>query len=366
LAGAGWSGRQIAEKLNAQGVMAPGAVWKRDPSVKNRKRNDGKWMCSAIVGNPKRGSGVLNNPIYKGDVVWGRSRWVRSPRDSAIRKCEVVSDADALVNYHEERLRIVSDDLWDRVFATQCARTPRAEAISKARRRGGRGPVYWLSSILVCADCGSNYVQYGRTDYVCSGYYNGGSCSNRARFRIADAVRSVVDALKIDFLSEENLAKAAEIASTHFEQMQRASTETDTPEISRSLVELAARESDVREQFKAGKLPVAVFKTWLSELENERKSIRKPAAAKRIPQEFSREAFIRAFRKSVTRRLEVFTSRVNVAKARDALRDLLSDGRLVMRADLENQRFEGSLILNQHELFEENQIDIKVVAGAGF
>jgi len=78
----------------------------------------------------------------------------------------------------------------------------------------------------------------------------------------------------------------------------------------------------------------------LGEFENERKSIRKPAAAKRIRREFSRKAFIRAFRKSVARRLEVFTGRVNVAKARDALRDLLSDGRLVMRADLENQRFE--------------------------
>src|ERR1700723_1004002 len=60
-----------------------------------------------------RGTGILNNPVYKGDVVWGRSRWIRSPRDSAIRRCEVVEDADDLVTHHIERLRIVSDDLWN-------------------------------------------------------------------------------------------------------------------------------------------------------------------------------------------------------------------------------------------------------------
>jgi DNA invertase Pin-like site-specific DNA recombinase len=46
---AGWSGRRISQELNQRGVLAPGAVWKRDPLVRNRKRNDGKWMCSAIV-----------------------------------------------------------------------------------------------------------------------------------------------------------------------------------------------------------------------------------------------------------------------------------------------------------------------------
>ena len=60
--------------------------------------------------------------------------------------------------------------------------------------------------------------------------------------------------------------------------------------------------------------------------------------------EFSREEFIREFRKSVARRLKVFTSRVNVAKAREALRELLSDGRVVMRPDLNKERFEGTLV----------------------
>ncbi len=179
--------------MNAQQIPAPGAVWRRNPSVRSQKRTDGDWVRSAIVGDVRRGTGILNNPVYKGDVVWGRSRWIRSPRDSAIRRCEVVEDPEDFVTHHIERLRIVSDDLWDRVHVVQSARTPRGEAIRAAKRRLGRGPALWLSSLLVCSECGSNYVQYGRTDYVCSGFYNGSSCSNGTRFRIADIERAVLE-----------------------------------------------------------------------------------------------------------------------------------------------------------------------------
>lgn len=82
-----------------------------------------------------------------------------------------------------ERLRIVSDELWAAVCAVQNARTPRSEAIRAARRRQGRGPALWLSSLLVCSECGSNYVQYGRTDYVCSGFHNGSTRSANSRRR---------------------------------------------------------------------------------------------------------------------------------------------------------------------------------------
>jgi hypothetical protein len=101
---------------------------------------------------------------------------------------------------------------------------------------------------------------YGRSDYVCSGYYNGGSCSNAARFQIADIERSVVDALKINFLSDEYLASAADIAAAHFEQVQRAAAKPDLPEVARSLQQVAAREAEVRDQFKTGKLPNSVFR----------------------------------------------------------------------------------------------------------
>jgi hypothetical protein len=109
--------------------------------------------------------------------------------------------------------------------------------------------------------------------------------------------------------------------------------------------------------------PTSVFKAWIAELENERRSIRRPSNGKsQIPSKFSREEFIREFRKSVARRLQIFTNRANVGKAREAMRQLLSDGRLVMRPDLKNERFVGTLVFNRETFLEENQID-KVGSG---
>ena len=360
---AGWSGKRIAQELNAQQIPAPGAVWRRNPSVRSQKRTDGDWVRSAIVGDVRRGTGILNNPVYKGDVVWGRSRWIRSPRDSAIRRCEVVEDPEELVTHHIERLRIVSDDLWDRVHVVQSARTPRGEAIRAAKRRLGRGPALWLSSLLVCSECGSNYVQYGRTDYVCSGFYNGSSCSNGTRFRIGDIERTVLEALELDFLSPAALHRAADLAMEFFDKQQTADPQT-MPAWSAALAEINAREADVKEQFKTGRLPAAVFKTWLAELAREREVLNRPTTLK--PTRISRSEFLQEYKSAVARRLKVFTNRENVALSREALRNVLVDGRLVLRPDVANARFEGTLTLSHEEFLKEKQIDIKMVAGAGF
>ena len=224
---------------------APGATWNRNHSARNPKRTDGEWVRSAIIGDVRRGTGILNNPVYKGEVVWGRSRWLRSPRDSAIRKSEIVEDPQDLITRHEERLRIVSDDLWNVVHVVQSARTPRSEAIRAARRRQGRGPALWLSSLLVCSECGSNYVQYGRTDYVCSGYHNGSTCENGMRFRIADIEKAVLESLEMDFLSSDALHRAADLAMEYIHKQQ--STEPPTlPAQSATLADIDAREAEIR------------------------------------------------------------------------------------------------------------------------
>jgi site-specific DNA recombinase len=68
---AGWSGKRIAQELNAQMIPAPGAAWKRNNSARSPKRTDGEWVRTAIIGDVRRGTGILKNPVYKGDVVLG-------------------------------------------------------------------------------------------------------------------------------------------------------------------------------------------------------------------------------------------------------------------------------------------------------
>ena len=62
---AGRSPKAIARRLNDEGVPGPrGALW-RD---------------SAIRGHRARGTGLLNNELYIGRLVWNRLRYVKDPR----------------------------------------------------------------------------------------------------------------------------------------------------------------------------------------------------------------------------------------------------------------------------------------------
>ncbi|MDB6009641.1 MAG: hypothetical protein JWL65_1891 [Gammaproteobacteria bacterium] len=66
---------------------------------------------------------------------------------------------------------------------------------------------------------------------------------------------------------------------------------------------------------------------------------------------------------AVARKLKVFTARENVAMSREALREVLAEGRLILRPDVANARFEGSLVLSHEEFIEQKQIDLKLGSG---
>ena len=62
---AGVSPKAIAKALNAEGIPGPAGA---------------AWSPSTIHGNPKRGTGILNNELYVGRLVWNRQRFVKDPR----------------------------------------------------------------------------------------------------------------------------------------------------------------------------------------------------------------------------------------------------------------------------------------------
>jgi hypothetical protein len=68
----GFSPKWIAGELNRLKVASPGGTLKRKV-----RRRDGVWLASAIAGDPRRGTGILNNELYQGVYIWNRSRWVR-------------------------------------------------------------------------------------------------------------------------------------------------------------------------------------------------------------------------------------------------------------------------------------------------
>lgn len=171
-------------------------------------------MGSAIAGDVRRAVGILNNEAYVGRVVWNRVRWVRSAADSSKRRCIPNPPSEWLVR-QDESLRVVPQELWDRVKARQQGR---AEVIGErvkkglrresARRVGGE-PKYLFSGLLICGECGARFVVAGANHYACSSRLNGGkaNCANGVYLKKSDIEPGLIAGIKRQLSDPEVIAE---------------------------------------------------------------------------------------------------------------------------------------------------------------
>jgi site-specific DNA recombinase len=116
---AGLSPKQIAKNMNREGVAGPFG---------------GPWSPSTIYGNAKGGTGILNNELYVGRLVWNRLRDVKNP-DTGKRVSRLNPEAEWM-RKEVPQLRILSDDVWaDAKQRQEVGRHPSGPlAIQSARR----------------------------------------------------------------------------------------------------------------------------------------------------------------------------------------------------------------------------------------
>lgn len=200
----GWSTRRIAIDLNERGVPSPGASWKR-----TTRRRDGRWLDSTINGN------ILDNPLYVGDVLWNRVGMPHAAQDSHVRIKSPNPEAQ-WIRRHDEALRIIPQDLWDRVRARRQNLAngnrlikPAAATSRRPGARGGRALKYPLSGLLVCGQCGGSFAMADERAYVCSSNRNGGmaACREQARVKKSVLQEVVLDTLRGQLVTPERLAR---------------------------------------------------------------------------------------------------------------------------------------------------------------
>ena len=87
----------------------------------NRERVPGPrgagWSQSTINGNRARGTGVLNNELYIGQLVWNRLSYNREPKTRK-RRSRLNTESE-WVRSEVPHLRIVGQALWDGVKRRQ-------------------------------------------------------------------------------------------------------------------------------------------------------------------------------------------------------------------------------------------------------
>ncbi len=182
---AGQSPRQLAKALNAEGVPGP----------------QGKtWTDTTIRGHATRGTGLLNNELYIGRLVWNRLRYIKDP-DTGKRVSRPNPKSDWIVQRVPE-LRIIEDDLWEQVKERQAA------ILAKFETKPGRNRLnhthrkkFLLSGLLRCSECEGSYTIRGQDRYGCFNHYNRGTCTNNRTIK-----RQIIEARVIAGLKDKLLA----------------------------------------------------------------------------------------------------------------------------------------------------------------
>ena len=185
----GKSPRVIAHELNAEGVEGPRA---------------GSWGPSTIHGNAKRGTGILNNELYIGRIVWNRQRFLKDP-ETGKRVARPNPEEDWIVQDVPD-LRIVEDDLWEKAKLRQkdnSERYARAEGNGLTETRRHR---HLFSGLIKCAECGGGYSMVYRDMFGCSTVKNKGTCTNSTRISRKELESRVLHALR-EHLMQPSLFK---------------------------------------------------------------------------------------------------------------------------------------------------------------
>jgi hypothetical protein len=135
-----------------------------------------------LYGNPKFGLGLLNCHSYKGELIWGKSKWTKDPDTK--KKRRFLCEEPDWIRTPAEHLRIVSDDLWERVKRRQLAMKQATVAIRAALnanvRSTGRRPKYLFSGLLRCAVCGRPFVILSPTRSTGAAGGSTGACRSAA------------------------------------------------------------------------------------------------------------------------------------------------------------------------------------------
>ena len=185
---AGLSPRGIAKKFNQKRIPGPsGRLW-RDTTIR---------------GHFTRGTGILNNELYVGRLVWNRLTYLKDPKSGQRRSR--LNPPKLWIIQEVPQLRIVEDDLWDAVKARQGSiresdRVANARATRFWERRRSR---HLLSGLVHCGGCGSLYASIGRDYLACSAARGSGTCSNRQSIRRGALEEIILEELRQRLMAPE-------------------------------------------------------------------------------------------------------------------------------------------------------------------
>lgn len=248
----GVSPRVIARRLNEENVPGP----------------EGRlWQDTTIRGHKERGTGLINNELYIGEMVWNRCSYVKDPRTGKrVARPNPVSQWERM---QVPDLRIISDDLWQAVKRRQeivtfaMERDEEGHALNRSHRRR-----YLLSGLLICGCCCGNFSIVTRDSYSCSGRRAKAVCSNDRTISREEIESRILTAIKQNLLTPELVAEFTRVYTQEFNRLV-AESGSQHAEAAGKLTAVARKIAGIMRAIEDG-LYQPAMKVRLTELETEK------------------------------------------------------------------------------------------------
>ena len=183
----GKSSRTIAMALNREGITGP---------------QGSEWGPSTIHGNPKRGTGILNNELYVGKLTWNRLRYIKDPDTG--RRVSRLNPESEWVTHDVPELRLVDQEVWDAVKERQnrLAYEPTVETTNNFMN-DRRRPKHLFAGLIKCGCCGGGYSMISKDLLGCATARNKGTCDNRLNIRRDALEASILNGLRKHLMEPE-------------------------------------------------------------------------------------------------------------------------------------------------------------------
>lgn len=180
---AGRSSIDLAHDLNRRSIPGP---------------RGGQWNASTIRGNPKTLVGIINNPPFRGELVWKRREWRKDPDSDRRERRYRLRDKDEWIRVAVPDLRIVDEGITKAVDEELARRT---RTNDPARLHQGNRSRHLLSGRIKCGECGASFTLASRDYYACAGRRERGTCGNTVTVRVAPLEAVVLATLQNDLFT---------------------------------------------------------------------------------------------------------------------------------------------------------------------
>ena len=314
---AGKSPRSIAKSLNEKGIKGP----------------TGKgWGQSTINGNRQRGTGILNNELYIGRLVWNRLRYMKDP-ESGKRVSKLNPECQWIIHDVPEQ-QIIDDKLWSAVKSRQSKLNKQGNSFWKKQR-----PRYLLSSLTKCGQCGGGFSMISQDRLGCSTARNKGTCDNRLTIPREKLEQDVLGALKGHLLDPKLCAIFCDEFTKHMNKLRRdhvAATEHFRRELKQGKRQMAQMVDAI-----ADGAPVAPIKDKMHALEARRVELEALLEDVQEAPPLLHPNMAHLYKKQVGKLIETLNVPEHRAEAADVVRSLVE--KIVLTPDVGENRLVADL-----------------------